>query len=101
MRCLWSIIQSIAWSFGLVITKPIDRIDYLRGKFGGRRVDEAFDELGIDDPYERVKWQDKWLEVDADESMAVDRTEFSEYFHLPMMMPWEEMLEHVPEQGQR
>ena len=30
-----------------------------------------------------MKWQDKWLEVDADESMAVDRTEFAEYFHLP------------------
>ena len=82
-RCLWSIIQSIGWSFGLVVTKPIDRIDYLRGKFGGRRVDEAFDDLGIDDPYERVKWQDKWLEIDQDESMAVDRTEFADYFRLP------------------
>jgi hypothetical protein len=82
-RCMWSIIQHIAWSFGIVITKPIDRIDYLRGKFGGRRVDEAFDDLGIDDPYERVKWQDKWLEIDSDESMAVDRNEFTDYFHLP------------------
>ena len=81
-RGLWSLIQRVAWHFGYVVIAPMDRIDYLRGKFGGKRVDRAFDALGIDDPHERVRWQDKWLEVDADESHLVDRAEFYEYFSL-------------------
>ncbi|KAH8073177.1 hypothetical protein JL721_3160 [Aureococcus anophagefferens] len=85
-RGFYECLQALCWKCGVVIPKPIDRVDYLRGKFEGKQVDAMFQRFGIDDPSERVRWQDSWVMLDDDHSDLVDRAEFLAYFELPA--PW-------------
>ena len=79
-RSYWEVLQALCWSCGIVIVKPIDRVDYLRGRFEGKRVDAMFTKLKITDPAERLRWQDAWVAIDEDHSGMVDRKEFFDHF---------------------